>query len=96
MQMDPPGTVKNLLAALFRVYKGNRGASVYSCINKVEFERHFPKVSGQTLRSCDIGGKAVIKPKMMRSLGILGMSTSQSLLKAVFFYNGKLFATGAC
>ena len=26
----PPGTIQNLLAALFRVYKGNRGASVYS------------------------------------------------------------------
>ena len=60
MQMDPPGTIQNLLAALFRVYKGNQGASVYSFMNKVEREKHFPKLHNALDRQL----------RMLRSLGI--------------------------
>ena len=101
----PPLTVQNLLAALFRVYKANRGASVYSFMNKIERERYFPKLHNaldrhlRMLRAYGIGVERrtadVITPEMEQklwSLGILGICTPESLLNAVFFYNGKSFA----
>ena len=93
------------MAALFRVYKANRGASVYSFMNKVKRERHFPKLHNtldRHLRMLHSYGRGVERhsgyvitaemEQKLWSLGIMGMSTPQSLLNAVFFYNGKSFA----
>ena len=101
----PPGTVQNLLVALFRVYKANQGALVHSFMNKSEREKYFPKLHNaldrqlRMLRSCGIGverrSAAVVIPELKKqlwSLGVLGMSSPLSLLIAVFFYNGKSFA----
>ena len=101
----PPSTIQNLLAALFRVYKGNLGATVRSFMNKVIREQYYPRLHNgldrhlRMLRSLGIGiekkSADVITPEMERKLwelGILGLSTPRALLNAVFFYNGKSFA----
>ena len=88
----PPGIIQD---ALFRVYKGNQGASVYSYMNKVEREKHFPKLHNALDRQlrmlCSLGigverrTADIITPEIEQklwSLGILGMSTPQSLLNA--------------
>lgn len=101
----PPSTLQNLLAALFRVYKGNVGATMHSFMNKVIREQYYPRLHNgldrqlRMLRSLGIGiekkSADVITPEMEKNLwalGILGLSTPRSLLNAVFFYNGKSFA----
>ena len=75
----PGTTLRNIVAALFRVMKQHQGAAnVVSFIDKGSREKYFPRYHNALDR-------------MLWETGVLGFHSPQSLLNAVFYYNGNIF-----
>ena len=98
-------TLRNIVAALFRVMKQHQGAAnVVSFIDKGSREKYFPRYHNaldHMLRALRCNGIGIerrraqvitqdIETKLWET-GVLGFHSPQSLLNAVFYYNGKFF-----
>ena len=98
----PDSTLKNILAALFRVLKQHQGAAnVQSFVERSSREKNFHNALDHILRLLRQKGIGVERKQaelitqdietQLWEKGGLGYSNPQSLLNTVFFYNGRNF-----
>ena len=101
----PANTLRNILAAIYRVMKENLGATNVTTFMEKEVREHsYPRLHNaidfqfRLLRCNGIGVErkqaSVIttdQEKVMWNKGALGMHSPKVLLQTVFFYNGKNF-----